>query len=199
MVTFKSNIDQIVKAVQEKADTTIAAAQSGLVKGVRRFEAKMIKEQFSGRPGLNVGDATARDSWFVLTSGDKMGFSAKLSYRPNAWYIKVHQHYDFDGTINAKDKKLTIPLNDDAKRMRKDTTDLRSENLKFIVSKNGNALLGLNDGKKGFIPMFVLKDSVDIPKRLHITESFESDAPKMILEEIYKAIDKGIDAGRIAA
>lgn len=88
---------------------------------------------------------------------------------------------EYGGTIKSKGKKLTVPLNDKARRMlQRSGSVTKYKNLKFIISKKGNALLGLVKGrKKEFEPLFILKDKVKINPHPYFRPVIKRIMPKI--------------------
>lgn len=87
---------------------------------------------------------------------------------------------EFGGIILAKNGYLTIPLNQEARDMRKRAgASLRSvAGLVTRRSKKGNLLLGMANGKD-FRPLFVLKKSVEIKKRPYMRPTFKRLKPRI--------------------
>jgi hypothetical protein len=115
-VEYKDNAESLAQRVMAFDAQLIEAMQLGLRKGVRLFEGKMIKGQFSGRRGDNKGlnrrSGAAAGSWYLRESGKGSEYSVTLANGPQAWYIAVHQHHQFNGVIRAKNKpylKFQIP------------------------------------------------------------------------------------------
>jgi hypothetical protein len=102
-MSWSSNIKAIVDGIEKKNDLILAAANRGLIKGMYQFEANMIKEQLTGRPGLNRVSSTGATSWVVRSSGSKDDMRVTLGTR--AWYLAVHNWIDFRGYIYPKAKK----------------------------------------------------------------------------------------------
>jgi hypothetical protein len=202
VINLVNPVEVIAAKMQERSAAVYAAMQDGLVKGLRRFETTIVKEQFSGRPGLKTGHGAAKQSWFITVKGVGENVSAVLANKPNAWYISVHEHRNFDGNVTPKTSQfLTVPLNPAAQRMREDNKSLRDVgNLVFIKtykSKGSYDYYLVQFNSRRIIPMFKLVRRVFIPKRLHIVSDFGNRAGNMLRAEIYKAVDKAITAGRV--
>lgn len=115
-IEHRSNAEEIARKILAFDESLIDAMQLGLLKGMRQFEGKMVKEQFSGRKsdntGLNMRSGMAANSWYLRPSGSGKEYAVTLANTPNAWYVTVHQHHQFNGVIRAKNKpylKFEIP------------------------------------------------------------------------------------------
>lgn len=98
--------------------------------------------------------------------------------RASVPYAMIHER---GGTINARGKLLTIPLNPEARKLRRQFRDLSSANLRLIVSRRGNKLLVKDNGKgSGFTPMFVLKSRVVMPKRPFLWPGIRNNAAAIV-------------------
>ncbi len=64
-VKYKSNIDEVISGLKAKTPRAMAAAESGLTKGLELFSSRIVMNQMAGRPGLNVKTGTLRRSWEV--------------------------------------------------------------------------------------------------------------------------------------
>lgn len=103
MIKFK-NIVKIIEKIKRKKKHTIAALRRGLREGLRDYEAYLMKNQLGDRPGLNVVTGTARNALDVKMKTGK-NIAGYIMVGRRAWYLKVHQHLDFDGYIRPKTKK----------------------------------------------------------------------------------------------
>jgi len=111
---IKSNASKIAEKLREKNTSLSSVLFTGMVTGMRSFERKMIKEQFTGRPGLRRVSGTAANSWHITKKYAGYNSSVILSNRPTAWYIVVHQHAKgFNGIIRPKtpNGKLRFKIN----------------------------------------------------------------------------------------
>ena len=140
--------------------------RSGLVLGMRSFEAFEIENEMSGRPGLNRRSGHLAGSWRVELRGSGADSSAVLHNRPDTWYAKVHQHLNFNVWIIPKT----------AKRLAwKETT------FETRISKSGNKYT-----KYGAEWRFARK--VYIPKRLNLFENFKRLGADMIRKKIAETV-----------
>jgi hypothetical protein len=92
LIFYKSNADKIIAALKKKSDTTLIAAERGMVKGLRLFEGKLVREQLSGRKGtkgLNRRTGNAANSWVPIIKRDMKDIVGRLASR--AFYLKTHQ------------------------------------------------------------------------------------------------------------
>jgi phage gpG-like protein len=96
-------------------------------------------------------------------------------------YAAIHE---YGGTITPKEAKyLSIPLppaTTDRGVMRYSTVReaVEAENLFFVVSKQGNALLAKATGRDQIEAWFALKDQVVIPARHYATQAIEAARPE---------------------
>jgi hypothetical protein len=158
----------------------VSAMAAGLVDGMRKFERdRIIKSQLSGRNGnygLNRFTGTAANAWVVKKYNSGIDFVAVLGLHDRAWYLKAHQHYNFSGEVKPKNKKfLTIPV----ARVARGRSAADFPEMRIMKTKAGKLLLvrDLEKGRKGqgkIEIMFALKNRVFIPKRLYITEEFQT-------------------------
>lgn len=99
MFTQKNNIRGLLKKIDLKKSIALKALGVGMVKGMREFEARIIKTQISGRPGLipHSGAAGLHGSFFIKDKGREENKVVTLASRSK--YIRIHQ---FGGVIKAK-------------------------------------------------------------------------------------------------
>lgn len=104
------NINNILTSIEKKKESIIIALRKGLREGLREYEAYIIRYQLGGRrgnEGVNVVTGVARNSLDVkMKRGKEIAGSIMVGRR--AWYLKVHQHLDFDGYIRPKTKKNLV-------------------------------------------------------------------------------------------
>jgi len=205
-LSLTSNIDEVLAAWKEKPRKLERALEKGFERGLREFESKrVIQAQLTGRRGndygLNsqTGHARISTNTKVYREGlDKVGV---ITFGSSAWYLKVHQHYNFSGYIRPKNGMyLTIPVNPAARGKRARDMDLVFIKLagKYPILVKRDAL-GM-EGKSKKIPksaiMFILKEQVYIPKRLYLYEEFatygESMIKNRILQELRLAVDERV-------
>jgi phage gpG-like protein len=168
--------------------------------------ASSIKASFSKngkyRPS-NQGYPPNRNSGLLYnaissTKGENLSASV---YTSGVAYARIQE---FGGIIKAKSSKyLTIPLNDQAARMRERTSTLRSLNLTFVPGKHrGVAFLAQTKGRgknaKSTL-MFMLKPTVRLPARPYLRPAFQSHevVAKMLAafcRGARKALTEGISA-----
>ena len=107
-ITVTSNADDLAGRIQSFDAALIEAMKRGLRKGVRLFEADMIKRQLTGRRadnmGLNRQSGNLAGAWYLRETGGKQDYAVTLANMPHAWYVVVHQHHNFNGIIRAKNK-----------------------------------------------------------------------------------------------
>lgn len=107
MIKIK-NVNRIKAAIREKQKEFQQALYLGLREGLRQYEAFVISDQLNGRKsptyGLNPQSGIARNSLDVKMDVKGNVISGTLTVAQRAWYLKVHQHLNFDGYIRAKNK-----------------------------------------------------------------------------------------------
>jgi len=132
------------------------------------------------------------------TKGENLSASV---YTSGVAYARIQE---FGGIIKAKSSKyLTIPLNDQAARMRERTSTLRSLNLTFVPDKHrGVVFLAQTKGRgknAKSTKMFMLKPTVRLPARPYLRPAFQSHevVAKMLAafcRGARKALTEGISA-----
>jgi hypothetical protein len=172
---YKSNMRELVGAIAHRERGMLSALQRGMRQGTEDFRRMMTQSELTGRPGLNIKTGNLKRNFFTDAQGEGWAFRTRLYFTNVAWYAKVHQHYNFDGTIRAKNGKfLAIPLNSRAAKL------WPRDWQKGALSRRGS-VLGETYGKRGnFRPMYALKTSVFIPKRLHILEYWREFGARML-------------------
>jgi hypothetical protein len=112
IITIK-NLSKITKANKDKVKQIQSAITAGLYEGLRQYEGYVTVKMLSGRPGLRRQSGTAANALNVKTYRREGYFIGNLTVDKRAWYLKVHQHYDFNGHIYPKTKKcLAFKVND---------------------------------------------------------------------------------------
>jgi len=97
--------EEINKKLKEKFNKIIDSYQKGMFKGLYIFYGKIVKEQMSGRPGLNRRSGNLAKGWFIKKEGEKLNSIYKLRNREH--YGSYHQHdNNFEGYIKPKNKKF---------------------------------------------------------------------------------------------
>jgi hypothetical protein len=126
-------------------------------------------------------------SLFVNTRIIGMDVEGSISVGRSAWYLKVHQHYKFNGYIRPRNAMyLTIPISRAAvgKRAR-DFSGL------FLIKMPGrDPLLARKKRMKGIELMYALKKQVYIPKRLYFYEEIKTTGVKTIKRHIQREINR---------
>ena len=102
----------------------------------------------------------------------------------NTHYAPFHE---FGGTMVSSGKLFTVPLSQEAARLRKNTSDLKSLNLTLIKSRGGKLLL-VREMKTRTKPLFVLTRTIRMPKRPFMRPAIEN-------RENVAAITKAFAAG----
>lgn len=196
-----SNIEAVIIAWKKKPAVLLNAMEKGLQDGMRLFEGqRIIKAQLSGRRGndygLKRGTGNAANAINLKMYREGLDRVGVITVGERAWYLKVHQHYNFNGYIKPKNATLlAIPVNPAARGKRP-----REMDLVFIKSPGKNPILVSKDGfkknggiKKGGV-MFVLKPQVYIPKRLYFYEEFNTIGKNMIKTKILERLEAANNA-----
>jgi hypothetical protein len=181
-----------VKAVTDRAVNAGLNRAAGVA-------VRAIKQSFSKngkfRPSA-PGSPPNRNSSLLFNSisATKAENKVVYVYSSGVAYAKKHeQPPGTSGLIKAKSSKyLTIPMNDQAARMRERTTSLRVLNLTYIPGKHrGVAFLWLPKGKGKRMKstlMFMLKPSVRLPPRPFLRPAFNNPT---VRAEMTKAFCQG--------
>lgn len=109
MIISIRNMPQINKKNKERVTQIHTAITEGLRIGIREYEGYVISKMLSGRrgkTGLNRISGMAANSLDVKISRGDGYFIGNLTVNRRAWYLKVHQHYNFTGYIYPKTKKF---------------------------------------------------------------------------------------------
>lgn len=104
-------------------------------------------------------------------------------YSSGVAYAKVHE---FGGVVRMKDRRLTIPLNDEAARMRERTRSLYFLPLYIRKTKSGKLIAFDGRAKRAKVkserPMFLLATSVNIPARPFLRPAFTN--PRVVADMV---------------
>lgn len=196
-VELTSNLPAILKAWGSKSKRMASAVRLGLRDGLRDYESHIIKQQLSGRRsatyGLNRRSGNSANSWSVKIYREGLDSVGILRSNATAWYLKLHQHYRFNGYARTGGT-FAIPIHPGAKN--KWPRDFGKNGLKFIKRPGKPPLLvritdkGTKTSKAKFDIMYVLKKQIYIPKRLYIYEEFETIGKGMIRRQIINQMVK---------
>jgi len=199
---LSSNIKEIIEGWKKRPAFMETALRYGLRDGLNEFERqRLTKGQLSGRKsdryGLNVGEGNARISLYVRMSYEGGQDVGRIAPAMNAWYLKVHQHFKFDGYIRPKNAgALAVPIHPDAKgRKPRSFSDL------VFIKRAGKPPLLIRKVEKGKNKkisrediMYVLKKQVYIPKRLYFFEEFATYGREMITKNIMSRLKEAANA-----
>ena len=204
-IDFKNNFQEIAKEWKKFPKQFEDALNTGLKEGLRRYSGYLEKEQLSGRKsenyGLNRQSGTAAMSLDVKTFIDRQDLVGTITVAKNAWYLKVHQHYEFNGYAVAKSGTcFVVPVHPEAKGRKPSDFNLsfikipgRNPMLIRRIFKGGNkrgeASLTGQQLKREDI-MYVLTKKIYIPKRLYFYEEFKTEGNNMIVEQITNRINE---------
>lgn len=199
---YKTNIASVIEAWKRKPAALEKALEDGLRDGLLAFEGNnIIKGQLSGRKGpyygLNTFTGNARNSWTVTIDRRGLDTVGRITSAPRAWYLKVHQHLDFEGYIRPKNAQLlAIPVHPAARGRRPADFNLvfikpagRPPLLIRQVRRGGSAKTA---GKERQVlredVMFVLRPRVYVPKRLYLYEEFDVQGRSLIRVNILERL-----------
>jgi hypothetical protein len=185
---YNTNIGKVIEAWKRKPKELERALEDGLRDGLYVFERQnIIKGMLSGRKsanyGLNTFTGNARNSWTVSINRQGIDTVGRISSAPRAWYLKVHQHYNFNGYIRPRNAQmLAIPVHQAARGRR--PGDFAGQ-LVLIKPVGGSPILiRRKESKRGGITrddvMFVLRPRVYVPKRLYLYEEFDTKGRNLI-------------------
>lgn len=159
--------------------SALTKAVQGAVRAAGAIAHAEMREGLGTIDGPNIQSGKLKRSIKMDRSRLRSKTEPKVRVGSNSPYAKAHE---FGGTVTAKDGYLTIPLNREAKAMRKKKGGLRQFKLTTIRSQAGNLLMGKQIGKKktDFKPLFLLKKSIQLPARPFVRPSFKRAKPKII-------------------
>lgn len=208
---FKDNSDEIIASLGTRANMVLRAMERGLSEGMRQFEGqRIIKEQLSGRKsanyGLNRQTGTGARSWVLKNFNRGKDYVSVLGLLKSAWYLKLHQHVDTGDILTARGGKLfAVPVHRDAKGHRpRDFSNLvmipRKNKPPMLVrqvrrgdsSRRGATTAGAVRTIQREDIMYILTKTIRMPKRLHITEEFQTYGKKLIEVNINQALKEAL-------
>ena len=110
------------------------------------------------------------------------------------WVIEINSPYakilENGGTISAKRSQyLTIPLNQEAVKLRQSVKSLRTVSGLFVIQKKGKEPMLVKRTRDGFKPMFALKRTVYIAPRPYIRPAIQTVLKNS--KEIIKQVREG--------
>lgn len=184
---YRSTIQDAVAALNAGSVAVIRSMRKGMVNGMREFESKMLREQFTGRPGLKRVTGNAARSWHVKAAIETRDISVKLYTS-----TKYLRPFETGQPIKAPTgKALAIPLKPELRGVKPRTFS----NLELIPRPGRPALLVIRRGKR-IEPMYLLKTSVKRPRYLNIRKDFWSSGRKLlhinVLEQLQRDRQRGL-------
>lgn len=187
MIYFTDNFKEICEKWKKYPEKFANALGLGLKEGLFKYEAHLQKKQLSGRKtenyGLKVQSGIARESLNVVMTIEGEDLLGKITVGKNAWYLKVHEHYKFNG-YRQGGTYFTIPISNDAIGKK-----ARDFNLVFIKRPGKNPLLIRKEKRNnGINAMFTLVKY--IPKRTYFYEEFPTIGDRFIRERIAKNLER---------
>jgi phage gpG-like protein len=198
-VGITGNFDAVKHKLALTKQQIINATKAGMRAGMHEINQIQVRTQMRGRPGLNMrhgGGAGLSGSWFVREIHGLSDSVYRLATRSK--YAAVHQ---YGGTIRPKHAgALAVPVSPQAQ-----DKGPREFNDLVMVSRPGHPPLLIRKRRRGEVKglagsgegqiyrediMFVLKKSVNMPKRLHLLEHFKSQGRQIILQNILRQMKK---------
>lgn len=184
----KVNVSKVLAKIRTTRSNVERFIALSMVQGMQDFEGRIIERQMSGqkgKKGVNRVSGRLAGDWFIDQRGSGNTFSVTLATPIK--YAQIHQR---GGTITPKSAKmLAIPLPGAMTQSQAAQGPRANPNLRFIRSKKGNLLLA-EIGARGIKPMWILKKSVGIPKRLFVLEDFRRNGSKMIMSRFRSNLSK---------
>lgn len=176
------HVPEVLRLFRSFPERFIPAVQRGMEKGMHVFNGQIAREQMSGRPGLKRQGGTLARASRVVTRGWGRSFVVQGQFGyPSAPYVKVHQD---GGPFTSRGKLFSIPLTREARgKWPRDW----GKGLFFVKSRRGNLLLM---DKTSRSPQYVLKRTINIPKRLHIPEQFRATGYDTLLVSVAREVAK---------
>ena len=155
-VTVKWNGGEWLAKLRVAVDDGLGAAAWVAARHAVRSMSKPGPSAPGAYPGTDTGLGRAS---VVAVHPRELGTPGRAAYGSNVAYMRKQE---FGGIIRAKGKRyLTVPLNREAKLLRRRTPDLRSVPGLVIVK----GLLGRKGPGGRFVPLFALKRQVRLPPR----------------------------------
>lgn len=210
MIDMRSNISDVIDNWKKKPALISSALRRGLKNGLDEFmKQRMMHEQLRGRRGanygLNVRSGTALSSLSVRMFREGLDSVGVIGVADRAWYLKLHQHYKFDGYARVHNgTTFCVPVHPAAHGHRPSDFD----NLVLIKRPGKNPLLVRQVRKGGGAAkvagaerqvqredvMFVLTKKIYIPKRLYFTEEFQVQGRQLIMVNILESLKEAARA-----
>jgi hypothetical protein len=164
MLFFKSDSKKLESLLKKKGPELIAIIERKWVKSSFEFIKYITVSQMSGRPGLKRKSGALARSWYPLV-GRREGNDLAARVITDSPYAKIHQN---GGVIQRRARPQM--------------------NVEFKTSKRGIhrfAKEGKGNTKKH---VSIGEYSIRIPKRLHVTESFEDQGLKIYIHDVREAM-----------
>ncbi len=203
MIYFTDNFKEICEKWKKYPEKFANALSLGLKEGLFKYEAHLQKEQLSGRKtenyGLKVQSGIARESLNVVMSREGEDILGKIAVGKNAWYLKLHEHYQFNGYALAKGGTcFVVPIHPSAKGRKPIDFQLvyikrpgKSPLLIRQIRIGGSTKVAgaLREIQREDI-MYVLTKKIYIPKRTYFYEEFPTIGDRFIRERIEKNLER---------
>lgn len=185
---------QVLKAIPSTSKRIIAKWLAETVVALKR---SANRQQRSG-PGRHTGQM-ARNIGMEIEGTDISHKALVGTGVGGTQSVKYASIQDQGGTIRKKDKKLTIPLPGVKGRIANYPGGFfiksKRGNVLYVIPKWGKVRGGENSKRKGFTPLFVLKDEVTIPASGWFTLPMSGRelllSALMNPEAVYKAAESG--------
>lgn len=207
---LEANTKELKEKLQKVPYAVKLALADGLDHGTRSFLSNFYKRRLSGPPGVRSTpggifqrfrrvvvvngrpvflrqSASQDESIKAIAKSGKTALDMKVDIYTNS---KAAGLLETGGDITSS-KGMTIPLNDQAKQMKKDNP-AAIDNLDFII-QNGKVFLGIKRGKMPPERLFILSHAVKVQPRLGFYSTWDSNMGRFnqIMDE---ALDDGLRA-----
>lgn len=182
MIKISSNALVVAKQLASIPDEISQTMSQELYGYMEKFRLRFLRTRLSGRPGLKRGSGALARSF--RTVRDSKGRVTSVSLITDSDVARTHEY----GETLRGSPYLTIPL-----QTQYDDVDQVPDGF-FFVSRKGNLLFGKREGKS-LRPLFVLKESVDIPARMGLRRMFDSERDDSLLfikDVVEKAMRKAV-------
>lgn len=176
-VIDRAKLDEIVMAARNAGVGQAGITLQRIIKKSFVKTPRGVSSPPGGPPGVQTGKL--RQSISVTTPN-----RGRVSVFTNTKYAPVLEE---GGTFTSEGFMFTVPLNNEARRMRRNVKRLSTQNLTLITSRNGNILL-MKKLKRRLKPMFVLKETITIGARPFMRPAIQN-------RENVAAITKAFAAG----
>ncbi len=110
--TLKTNSKKVVFALDNLKREAAVAIERATRQGMMFYKGKVQKEQYSGRPGLNVQTGTLRRGWRVWSMGSIKGGNFAVKMTNNVIYGQIHDK-SRSNAYAGKNRSVYMPVRTD--------------------------------------------------------------------------------------